>query len=131
MSTTIASIALSGLQAATTRANGAASNIANRNTSGRVSEEGAYSGYSALATDQSARAGGGVSASLSPVDPAFVLAVDPSDPNANDDGVVGIPAGSDIDDVVELQRAQHAYEANAAVLRTADELSRSLLDIDA
>lgn len=128
---TIASIALSGLQAATTRASGAASNIANRNTSGRVSEEGTFSGYPALATEQSARAGGGVSASLTPVDPAFVLAVDASDPNADDDGVVGLPAGSDIEDVVELRRAQQAYEANAAVLRTADELSRSLLDIDA
>lgn len=131
MSTTIASIALSGLQAATTRASGAASNIANRNTSGRVSEEGGYSGYSTLGTEQSARTGGGVSASLSPVDPAFVLAVDPSDPNANENGEVGIPAGSDIEDVIDLQRAQHAYEANAAVLRTAEELSRSLLDINA
>jgi flagellar basal-body rod protein FlgC len=131
MSTTIASIAVSGLQAASTRASGAASNIANRNTSGRVDEDGTYDGYSTLVTEQTARSGGGVSASLAPVDPSFVLAFDPSDPNANERGEVGIPAGSEVEDAVELQRAQHAYEANAAVLRTADEMSRSLLDMDA
>lgn len=130
MANPITSTALSGLQAAKTRANGAASNIANRNSSGRVDDNGNYDGYREVATAQSASAGGGVSAFNQPVDPGFVLAFDESDPNASEDGTVGVPSGSNVADAVQLAEAQRAYEANLKVLETADQLSQSLLDID-
>ena len=130
MANPITSTALSGLQAAKTRANGAASNIANRNTTGRVGEDGIYEGYRELSTSQSAAASGGVSAFNQPVDPGFVLAFDQSDPNASADGTVGVPSGSYAADAVQLAEAQRAYEANLKVLETADQLSQSLLDID-
>ncbi|MEQ8710436.1 MAG: hypothetical protein RIC36_15735 [Rhodospirillales bacterium] len=127
----ISSIAISGLQAATNRAQSAAGNIASRNTTGAVGENGSYDGYRTTGVVQSSQAGGGVTSGTAPVDPAFVLQFAPSDPNANDDGVVGVPSGSLVEDITQLSLAENAYAANLRVLEAADQVSRSLLDIKA
>jgi flagellar basal-body rod protein FlgC len=125
----ISSIAVSGLQAATNRAQSAAGNIANRNTTGLVGDNGSYDGYRTTGVTQSSQAGGGVVSGTAPVDPSFVLQFAPSDPNANDEGIVGVPSGSLVEDVTQLALAENAYEANLRVLETADQVARSVLDI--
>lgn len=97
--TSAISIATSGMQAATTRLNVAASNIANVDTAD----------YKPLAVRQTELAGGGVAASVMPrsgVDPTVDLG----------------------DEVVDVIGARAAYLASLAVVTVADDMFRSLLD---
>jgi flagellar basal-body rod protein FlgC len=52
----------------------------------------------------------------------------PDSPDADADGLVGHPNVDLAKNIVELTLAEHAYKANAATLRTIDELSKALYD---
>lgn len=126
------SSAISGLLAASKRAEASASNIANISTTGALNEADGPKPYNALTTTQQSVTGSngqslGVSATNIPKDPGFVQAYDPGSPFANEDGLIGVPNVSLTEDIVNLKLAEVTYKANARVLETASELSEELI----
>lgn len=127
---------LSGLLAASTRANTAANNIVNAyNTS---TPAGGDTSTAAIRTARayvpqkvvnSSQSNGGVTASKVPVNPASLSVFNPNDPVSNEQGFVDIPNVSLEVEFAELIKAKHAYKANAAVLRTLAETEDAALDI--
>jgi flagellar basal-body rod protein FlgC len=74
-------------------------------------------------------AGGGVRAQVRPVDPPSVAVYAPYSPGADAEGVAYVANVNLAEELVTQKLAQRAYEANAAALRTQDEITDSLLDI--
>ena len=119
----ILSTALSGLQAATKRVSVSANNVANALTSRlESSPEGAFRAQRVVAT---AVPGGGVSTRVADKSPATVTGPDLSVPG----GVSVFPNVDFVEEAVEQTLAVASYRANAAVIRTQQELDESLLDI--
>ena len=123
-------IALTGMNAATKRANTSASNIANMATTstpesgtGKVND-----GFFAQRTINEPSKDGGVVAKSAPQNPSHTLLFDPSSPQANAEGQVAYPNVSLAEDIVQLKLAKHAYEANVNVMKTAFEMEKTLLD---
>lgn len=130
----IGSIASSGMAVAARRAEVAAENIVNmRSTTAAqtnpVTASLAAAAYQPKKVEQTSVAAGGVRARVVTVSPSHYTAFDPSDPSANADGLVSVPNIDLGEQLVQLQSATHAYRANAAMLRTADEMAETLLDI--
>jgi flagellar basal-body rod protein FlgC len=73
--------------------------------------------------------GGGVRAQTRPVTPPSVEIYAPSHPDADAQGIAALPNVNLAEELVIQLQAKRAYEANAATLRTQDELTDSLLDI--
>jgi len=123
-------IALTGMTAATKRANTSASNIANINTTS-TPEDGTgkvTTGFYAQRTINEPSQHGGVVAKSSPQNPSHTLLYDPSSPQANAEGQVAFPNVSLAEDIVQMSLAKHAYEANVNVMKTAFEMEKSMLD---
>ncbi len=116
--------ALSGLNAASTRAQASANNIANIDTVGSLN--GAPAPYAPQVTEQQAVPGGGVAAMNVP-QPGFVPSYDPGSPFANSDGLVGAPKVDLASEIVNLDIAKIAYKANALTIKTASEMQDELL----
>lgn len=127
---------LSGLLAASTRANTAANNIVNayntsmpvggdRNTAGLK----AAKAYVPQRTVNTSNKNGGVTANTVPVSPASLSVFSPDNPVANEEGFVNIPNIEPAIEFSELIKAKNAYKANAAVLRTLSEVEDAALDI--
>ena len=141
------SIATSGLSAAGLRLNVAASNIANVLTTGplptggsQASDGGAGSSsnnsnlpavYVPLQVNQADQPGGGTIATVSAVSPGFVPQSDPGAPFANQDGLVAAPNVDLASEFVQLLTAKYAFAANAKVVQTYYDTTKSLLDITA
>ena len=142
------SIATSGLSAASLRLNVAASNIANVLTTGPLpaaggsgaSDSGAGSSsnnsnlpavYVSLQVNQADQPGGGTNATVSAVSPGFVPQSDPGSPFANQDGLVAAPNVDLANEFVQLITAKYAFAANAKVVQTYYDTTKSLLDITA
>lgn len=130
------STSLSGLLAASTRANTAANNIVNayntsmpaggdRNTAA-IQTSRAYVPQKVINTSNKQ---GGVTATKVPVSPASLSVYNPDDPVSNSDGFVNIPNIEPAIEFAELIKAENAYKANAAVLRTLIEVENTALDI--
>jgi flagellar basal body rod protein FlgC len=115
--------ALSGLRAAETRSNVAASNIVNQRSDAPMPAAGGeYRGYAPLRVNQSAQAPGTL-AVLSPIDPAYV-------PLPDGEGNMRATPNVDLTaNVVDLGTAEQAYKASAAVIRVQDAMSKDMLDI--
>ena len=97
-------IALSGLNAASTRMEVAASNIVN--ATGNTAQKQAYSPKIAFSTPNSY---GGV-----------------------DTQIIDSPKGTEVslaEEIVQLKIAEHTYKANAMVIKVAAEVQNELLDI--
>lgn len=129
-------ISLSGLLAASTRANTAANNIANAyNTSLPVGGDRntasiqASRAYVPQKTVNSSQKNGGVNATRVPVNPASLTVYNPDNPISNDEGFVNIPNVEPAIEFSELIKAKNAYKANATVLRTLSEIENTALDI--
>ncbi|MBT5074143.1 MAG: flagellar biosynthesis protein FlgC [Kordiimonadaceae bacterium] len=127
---------LSGLLAASTRANTAANNIVNAyNTSAPVGGDASTAAlrtsraYVPQRTINSSQKNGGVVATNVPVSPSSLSIYSPSNPVSNDEGFVNIPNVDAAVEFSELIKAKHAYKANAAVLRTLFETQEAALDI--
>ncbi|WP_367575663.1 flagellar basal body rod protein FlgC [Pelagibius sp.] len=73
--------------------------------------------------------GGGVRGEVRPITPASVQTYEPGSPDADAEGLVDRPNVNLAEELVTQMQAQRAYEANAAALRTQDEVTKSLLDI--
>ncbi len=113
------STALTGLLAASKRAEGAANNIANVSSTD----------YRATTTVQTAAPdNAGTQARNIPKTPVIVNAYAPDSPFANADGMVSTPDVDLAEEAVNLKLAEIAYKANASTIKTADEMSKALLD---
>ena len=145
------SIATSGLSAASLRLNVAASNIANAFTTGPLPATGgtgpsggadsssndsnfppAYVPLQVNQADQtSGPAPGGTVATVAAVSPSFVAQYDPSAPFANQDGLIAAPNVDLASQFVQLLTAKYSFAANAKVIQTYADTTKSLLDITA
>ena len=121
------SIALSGLSAASKKADTAASNIANVSTTGSLNpSKGGKAPYSALETTQTTTHQGGVRSSAQAKQPGYVPAYDPDSPFADEAGVIGVPNVSLDEEAVNLKLAEITYKANIQSLKTSIEMSDEL-----
>lgn len=120
----ILSTALSGLQAATKRVSVSANNVANAQTSRPASSpDGAFRAQRVVSR---AVPGGGVATEVQEKSPATVTVPDPSVPG----GVSVFPNVNFVEEAVEQKLAVASYRANAAVIRTQQEIDDALLDIE-
>jgi len=123
-------IAASGLGAAATWMDTVASNVANMNdTAALPSGNAAYTGYQPVTVAMSAAASGGVSAQVEPQMPAYSPGYDPSAPLANAQGLVAVPNVDLATQIVDQTMALQSYRANADVLRTAEEMAKTTIDM--
>ena len=124
-------IALSGLNAQSTRVSVAASNIANARSVGVNPAPGAdnSNAYTPQRVQQVSVADGGVRVDTLSVSPPSLPVFDPSNPDANAEGVAFLPNVSLEAELVEVLQASAAFKANVQVIQTQDELLGSLVDI--
>lgn len=134
----IADISASGLFAQSQRLNASASNVANVRSRGALpgadgtTPSGATEVYQPIQTTQTALAQNGqpagTRATYTPITPAYIPEYAPDESFANDSGVVAAPKVDLAGERINQISAAAAYKANAAALRTEDEMLKSLLD---
>lgn len=130
MSDLVLNNAVSGLTAASTRLAGAASNIANSlDTSPLSPSPGQTPAYQPVDTVQTTRPGGGTLATYRPVAPASQAIYDPNSPFADTNGLVATPNVDLAQQLVQTIIAKQSYDANAQVIKTAQHLQHSTLDL--
>lgn len=122
-------IALSGLNAAKTKADVSASNIANAQTEGALDPANGPAPYSALSTLQSAQQGGGVDTRVVPTNKLYVPSYSPDSPFANAQGLVGAPNVDYATEFVNLQVASTSYKANVKSIQVQSDMQKNLLAI--
>ena len=127
----VAAIALSGLAAVTRRVEASASNIANQSSYGAMPGEDGPAVYAPLEVQLAAQPSGGVSATLAPSSRAALLAYDPQSSFANAKGYLATPAVDLTDEMINLAIASYDFAANLAVIRTADDMTKAVLEIRA
>lgn len=131
-------VALSGLQASSTRLAASASNIANANSKGFTPKgaaeasargEAVNTGYRPLTVQQSTIGSFGTAATTvsgaSTSRPVFA----PELRQADSDGMVAMPDVDPIQEAAVQIQARHAYRASLSTYRTGDEMDRALLDL--
>jgi flagellar basal-body rod protein FlgC len=111
--------AISGLRAAGKRLEVSASNTVNTQSGN----------YTPGRVEQTALAGGGTKAEAVRVNPPTVPIYDPQHPAADAEGVVQRPNVALESEMVEQMLARRAFEANLRTIETADQMTRSVLDI--
>lgn len=134
----IADISASGLFAQSQRLNASASNVANVRSRGALpgadgtTPSGATEVYQPIQTTQTALSQNGqpagTRATYTPITPAYIPEYAPDESFANDSGVVAAPNVDLAGERINQISAAAAYKANAAALRTEDEMLKSLLD---
>ncbi|MFO1149419.1 MAG: flagellar basal body rod C-terminal domain-containing protein [Alsobacter sp.] len=132
MTSVASTIGLSGMQAATRRVEAVATNVANAQSSGTMPGSpggpGTTPAFQPVRVTLSEAASGGVNASASR-DPSAVSAVyDPTSPNADAAGLVGMPQVDLATQAVDLIAAKVQYEASARIVRAARDMERTTLD---
>lgn len=121
-------IALSGLKSASLRLNASASNVANMQTSGSLTDKN-NAPYAALTTkSETLGISGGVYTQKLEKDPAFVPAYGPNSPFADENGLIGIPNVDLAEEVVNMKLAEISYKANLKTINVAGDLFDELLD---
>ncbi len=118
---------VSGLQAQSKRLAVSANNVANMST---AATPGSDSGYTPQEVIQTTTVGGGVRAETRDIEPSSVRVYSPSNPAADDEGTVELPNVSLEAEFSNQILAKRAYQANAAVIRTQDEMLGRLMDLD-
>jgi flagellar basal-body rod protein FlgC len=130
----ISTIALSGLNAATRRLEVSASNVANSMSTGALPAPdgtvpaGTPQAYAPLQIVQTASADGGTQTSVTTVNPPSVAMSDPQAPFANQDGLVAAPNVDISQEMVNQMIASYSFAANAKVLTADDRMTKTLLD---
>lgn len=130
MVSSVTSSALAGLTAASKRVETASNNISNMLTVGKPgSVDPSEQAYQAKDVQQSTGEFGGVQARVVNRDPATQTAFNPKSPLSDSNGLVETPNVDLGEELVTMITAENSYKASAAVLRTAEELEREVLDI--
>jgi flagellar basal-body rod protein FlgC len=133
----VLSIAVSGIQAAATRLQVSARNVANVRSAGVLPDaQGNYPAdgpraYTPLRVDQVDLSGGGTQAIVSSVAPSYVRSYDPGAPYANADGQVATPNVDLTEEAIQQLVARYTFAANARVVTAYNQMVKSLLDITA
>lgn len=131
----ILSIAVSGITAASERLQDSATNVANAESDGPTSSASAQvqaqypPAYTPKQVHQVPLAGGGTQAITSNVQPATVLAYDPTAPYADQNGEVAKPNVSFTNEAYQQLTARYDFVMNAYVMRVYSRMQKSLLDI--
>lgn len=121
-------IAASGMRAAEMRLTVAAGNIANMNTPGYIAVEPGEDRSAYALRVARAASGGGTAAQAASSGRPLALQYDPTSLNADENGMV---AASNVDvsgEMSQLLIAKMDYKSNAAVVKTARDLHKTLLD---
>ncbi|MGQ9371095.1 flagellar basal body rod protein FlgC [Azospirillum sp. ST 5-10] len=128
-------IAVTGMAAQTRRLEASASNTANVRSRGALpgaTADGQPEPYRPVGVAQSEQragtAAGGTRAVFTPITPAYLPEYDSDAPYADARGLVAAPNVDLAREAVDQVAASRTYAANAAVVRTADDLLQSLLD---
>jgi len=139
----VLSVSASGMEAQSTRMRMMAENLANAQTT-RTPEGGPYrrkdvvlESDSDLTSPFSSHLAAAMGEPLIGVrvgelladENAIDLRFDPEHPDANEDGYVAYPQVNPAEELVNLQSAARAYEANIAVMSTAKEMLRRSLEM--
>ncbi len=125
----ISSISLSGMQAATTRLEASAQNIANAQSSGRLASGSTPStAYTPVTVTQSDVKGGGVSARIVNAGDPYVPSYDPSSPDADAEGMVAAPNVDMASELVNVMTARISYEASIKTLKVGNDMLKTTLD---
>ena len=131
----ILTIAVSGVKAASERLQDSASNVANAESDGPTSDSSAIvraqypPAYTPKQLHQVALAGGGTEAVTTNVQPSTVLAYDPTAPYADSNGEVAKPNVDFTSEAYQELTARYNFVANAYVMRIYSRMVKSLLDI--
>ncbi len=131
-------IAVSGMMAQTRRVEASASNTANIRSKGALPDaavnvpDGKPAPYQPLAVAQSEQRSGmaaaGTRAVFTPMTPAYLPEYEPDASYADEQGMVAAPNVDLARERVNQIAASRAYQANISVVRTQDEMMKSLLD---
>jgi flagellar basal-body rod protein FlgC len=136
------SIAQSGMAAATLRLDAAASNLANAQsdgalppTDGSAPDPKAQAAYEPRRIDQislspSAGKAAGVSAQIT-AKPDFFASYKPDASFANEQGMVASPNVDPVNETVQMITAEQSFLSNMSVYKTADAMTKMVLDIKA
>ncbi len=130
----ILSIATSGLQAAETRLQVSANNVANANSDGPLPSASSAiqsqypPAYAPQQVSQIATANGGTQAVVSNVRPGSQAAYDPTAPYANSGGLVAAPNIDLANEAIQQQLAQVSFASNAKVASVYSQMMQTLLD---
>lgn len=131
----ISTIALSGMNAATRRLEVSASNVANVASTGALPDAtgavtaGAPQAYAPLVLVQTASAGGGTATSVATAKPSTTAVSDPQAPFANAAGLMAAPNVDLSQEMVGQMIASYSFAANAKLMKTDDRMTKTLLDI--
>ncbi|WP_036838036.1 flagellar basal body rod protein FlgC [Pleomorphomonas oryzae] len=123
------SISLTGMQAAATRLEASASNIANASSSGSLpNASGSTNAYAPVTVKQSDVKGGGVSARIVNAADPYVPAYDPTSPDADAEGMVASPNVDMASELVNVMTARISYEASTKTMKVANDMLKTTLD---
>ncbi|CAN5305764.1 flagellar basal body protein [soil metagenome] len=131
----ISTIALSGMTAATRRLEVSASNVANVFSTGALPDAsgavaaGTRRAYAPLVPAQTASAGGGTATTVAVATPATIAVSDPQASFANADGLVAAPNVDLSQEMVGQMIASYSFAANATMMKTSDRMTKVLLGI--
>jgi flagellar basal-body rod protein FlgC len=133
----ISTIALSGMSAATRRLDVSASNVANAMSTGALPNAdgtlpaGAPPAYAPIEVVQTASAGGGTQTAVTTTTPSTTAVSNPQAPFANQNGLVATPNVDLSQEMVSQMLASYSFAANAAVMTAADRMTKTVLNITA
>ena len=131
----ILTIAVSGITAASERLQDSASNVANAESDGPTSDASPQvqantpPAYTPKQVHQVPLANGGTQALTTNVQPATVLAYDPTAPYADANGEVAKPNVDLANEAYQQLTARYDFVMNAYVMRVYSRMMKSLLDI--
>jgi len=124
------SIARSGMQAASLRLEVSARNVANVRTTGQLPPADGTSPapepYAPQRVDQVELSGG--TAARVTASPSYTPSYDPTAPYADASGMVATPNVDLANEFIQQLTAKYEFAANAAVMRTASDMTKTLLD---
>jgi flagellar basal-body rod protein FlgC len=132
----ILTIAVSGITAASERLQDSASNVANAESDGPAPDASAVvqtqypPAYTPKQVHQVPLAGGGTQAITTNEQPSTVLAYDPTAPYADADGEVAKPNVSLTNEAYQQLTARYDFVMNAYVMRIYSRMQKALLDIN-
>jgi flagellar basal-body rod protein FlgC len=131
----ILTIAVSGITAASERLQDSASNVANAESDGPTSQASPQvqanfpPAYTPKEMHQVPLAGGGTQAVTTNVQPSTVLAYDPTAPDADANGEVAKPNVDLANEAYQQLTARYDFVMNAYVMRIYSRMQKALLDI--
>ena len=120
------STSLSGLMAASRKAEVVSSNIANADSVGSTDPNAPNQAYAAKVARDVSTGDGGVWTEVLTRNPPFVPSYSPDSPLADGTGMVNAPNVNLDEELLNLQQAKTAYQSNAMVIRTSLKMQDAL-----